>query len=181
MTDTTTKVKADFLAELLPAVRKLRPVHLETAGVHPAGLRKIGARDQCTEENVKTSLSDIESAIDTGVLPANVGIAVGNRRGPARLYLRAVRLKGWAGPNGGSLDEALRVHPEGAEAHNGRGEILWDDGRIDEALIGGVVLNVADRRIDSSVAKELNKLNKKLLDRASQEIHGGRTYFEDVT
>jgi predicted Zn-dependent protease with MMP-like domain/predicted Zn-dependent protease len=33
------------------------------------------------------------------------------------------------------LDEALRVHPDGAEAHNGRGEILWDDGRIDEALI----------------------------------------------
>jgi len=33
------------------------------------------------------------------------------------------------------LDEALRVHPEGAEAHNGRGEILWDDGRVDEALI----------------------------------------------
>ena len=33
------------------------------------------------------------------------------------------------------LDEALRVHPDGAEAHNGRGEILWDDGRVDEALI----------------------------------------------
>ena len=33
------------------------------------------------------------------------------------------------------LDEALRVHPDGAEAHNGRGEILWDDGRIDEALV----------------------------------------------
>ena len=33
------------------------------------------------------------------------------------------------------LEEALRVHPDGAEAHNGRGEILWDDGRIDEALI----------------------------------------------
>ena len=32
------------------------------------------------------------------------------------------------------LDEALRAHPEGAEAHNGRGEILWDEGRIDEAL-----------------------------------------------
>ena len=26
------------------------------------------------------------------------------------------------------LDEALRAHPDGAEAHNGRGEILWDDG-----------------------------------------------------
>lgn len=32
------------------------------------------------------------------------------------------------------LDEALKAHPEGAEAHNGRGEILWDDGRIEEAL-----------------------------------------------
>jgi predicted Zn-dependent protease with MMP-like domain len=32
------------------------------------------------------------------------------------------------------LDEALKVHPGGAEAHNGRGEIQWDEGRIDEAL-----------------------------------------------
>jgi tetratricopeptide (TPR) repeat protein len=31
------------------------------------------------------------------------------------------------------LDEALRAQPNGAEAHNGRGEILWDEGRIDEA------------------------------------------------
>jgi F-type H+-transporting ATPase subunit delta len=53
--------------------------------------------------------------------------------------------------------------------------------RIDEALVGGVVLKVADRRIDSSVAKELHKLNQKLLDRASQEIHSRRIYIEDVT
>ena len=32
------------------------------------------------------------------------------------------------------LDEALRANPEGAEAHNGRGEILWDHGRSDDAL-----------------------------------------------
>ncbi len=32
------------------------------------------------------------------------------------------------------LDEALKAHPAGAEAHNGRGEILWDEGRIDESL-----------------------------------------------
>ena len=32
------------------------------------------------------------------------------------------------------LDEALRAHPQGAEAHNGRGEILWDAGSVDEAL-----------------------------------------------
>ncbi|HXV36170.1 MAG TPA: metallopeptidase family protein [Myxococcota bacterium] len=32
------------------------------------------------------------------------------------------------------LDEALVAHPDGAEAHNGRGEILWDDGKVDQAL-----------------------------------------------
>lgn len=32
------------------------------------------------------------------------------------------------------FDEALKADPEGAEAHNGRGEILWDASRIDEAL-----------------------------------------------
>ncbi len=32
------------------------------------------------------------------------------------------------------LDEALKANPDGAEAHNGRGEILWDEGRVDEAL-----------------------------------------------
>ncbi len=32
------------------------------------------------------------------------------------------------------LDEALKAHPEGAEAHNGRGEIMWDEGGVEEAL-----------------------------------------------
>ncbi len=32
------------------------------------------------------------------------------------------------------LDEALIAQPDGAEAHNGRGEILWDDGKIEESL-----------------------------------------------
>ncbi len=32
------------------------------------------------------------------------------------------------------LDEALRANPSGAEAHNSRGEILWDNNRAEEAL-----------------------------------------------
>ncbi len=32
------------------------------------------------------------------------------------------------------LDEALKVRPGGAEAHNGRGEVLWDDNRAEDAL-----------------------------------------------
>ncbi len=34
----------------------------------------------------------------------------------------------------GWLEEALRAHPGGAEAHNGRGEIFWDNGHCQEAL-----------------------------------------------
>ncbi len=32
------------------------------------------------------------------------------------------------------LERALQARPDGAEAHNGRGEILWDEGRLDDAL-----------------------------------------------
>jgi predicted Zn-dependent protease with MMP-like domain len=32
------------------------------------------------------------------------------------------------------LDEALKAHPHGAEAHNSRGEILWDAGKIEDSL-----------------------------------------------
>lgn len=53
------------------------------------------------------------------------------------------------------LDEALRVHPEGAEAHNGRGEILWDDGRLDEALIEFDRATVADGKF---TAAHLNRI-----------------------
>jgi len=42
------------------------------------------------------------------------------------------------------LDEALKAHPNGAEAHNGRGEILWDEGRIDEALYEVELAAMAD-------------------------------------
>jgi len=32
------------------------------------------------------------------------------------------------------LEEALKARPGGAEAHNGRGELLWDEGRVEESI-----------------------------------------------
>jgi len=52
------------------------------------------------------------------------------------------------------LDEALKAHPNGAEAHNGRGEILWDEGRIDEALYEVELAAVADPKF---VTAQLNR------------------------
>ncbi|MDH3685231.1 MAG: metallopeptidase family protein [Myxococcales bacterium] len=42
------------------------------------------------------------------------------------------------------LDEALKAHPNGAEAHNGRGELLWDAGRVEEALYEIELASLAD-------------------------------------
>ena len=53
------------------------------------------------------------------------------------------------------LDEALRLHPNGAEAHNGRGEILWDEGRVDEALHELQAASTADPKF---TAAHLNRI-----------------------
>ena len=53
------------------------------------------------------------------------------------------------------LDEALKAHPEGAEAHNGRGEILWDEGKVDEALAEFESATKADPKF---VAAHLNRV-----------------------
>jgi F-type H+-transporting ATPase subunit delta len=52
---------------------------------------------------------------------------------------------------------------------------------VDPDLIGGLVLQVADRRIDTSVFKEIKGLRQQLLDRASLEIHSGKTYLEEAS
>ena len=49
---------------------------------------------------------------------------------------------------------------------------------IDESLIGGLVMRIGDEKLDASIATRLRKLAGVLLDRASREIHGGRTYLE---
>jgi predicted Zn-dependent protease with MMP-like domain/Flp pilus assembly protein TadD len=53
------------------------------------------------------------------------------------------------------LDEALRAQPNGAEAHNGRGEILWDEGRIDEA---GYQFEMATQADPKFVTAHLNRV-----------------------
>lgn len=49
---------------------------------------------------------------------------------------------------------------------------------IDEDLIGGMVVHVGDRRIDTSVAKELRHLRMNLRERATREIHGSMARLE---
>ena len=52
------------------------------------------------------------------------------------------------------LEEALKAVPNGAEAHNGRGEILWDDGKVDEAVYEFELATMADPKF---VTAHLNR------------------------
>ena len=60
------------------------------------------------------------------------------------------------------LDEALKAHPNGAEAHNGRGEILWDAGRIDEALYELELATMADPKFMTAHLNRIELLIEEL-------------------
>jgi predicted Zn-dependent protease with MMP-like domain len=77
------------------------------------------------------------------------------------------------------LDEALRVHPDGAEAHNGRGEILWDDGRVDEALIEFDRATLADGKFTAAHLNRIELLIEEIgefatASRLADELLSGR-------
>jgi F-type H+-transporting ATPase subunit delta len=48
--------------------------------------------------------------------------------------------------------------------------------RVDDSLIGGIVLQLGDRKFDGSVRRKLTKVAEALLARSSKELHVGKTY-----
>lgn len=49
---------------------------------------------------------------------------------------------------------------------------------VDESVIGGLVVQIGDRKFDGSVATRLRRMGHSLKERASTEIHSGKKYFE---
>ena len=47
---------------------------------------------------------------------------------------------------------------------------------VDPSLLGGLVVRVGDDKLDASVARKLEELSIRMLDRASREIYSGREY-----
>ncbi len=78
-----------------------------------------------------------------------------------------------AAPLTRQLREKLR---EMAKAQAGKEVDLVES--VDESLIGGLVVQIGDRKLDASVATRVKRLSAALLDRASREIHGGTSFVD---
>lgn len=72
-----------------------------------------------------------------------------------------------------ALDDDLRASIVAlAQRLSGRRPALSET--VDASLLGGMVLRVGDRKIDTSVAKDLKTIRAQLVERASREILSGR-------
>jgi F-type H+-transporting ATPase subunit delta len=76
------------------------------------------------------------------------------------------------------LTEALRAELVAAITRfSGKRPILSES--LDPSLIGGMIVEVDGRKIDTSLASRLKGLSAALTRRASQEIYSGRTYVTE--
>lgn len=79
-----------------------------------------------------------------------------------------------------ALTEALRQQlVEATSTFTGREASLVET--VDDSLIGGMILQVGDQKIDSSVARELRRLESQVLDRASLESRNDEAYFVETS
>ncbi len=50
--------------------------------------------------------------------------------------------------------------------------------KVDANMLGGLVIQVGDKKMDCSASHRLRQLRERFRDRASREIHAGKDYFE---
>ena len=50
---------------------------------------------------------------------------------------------------------------------------------VDRSLIGGVVLRIGDRKIDTSVASSLGRLGEQMVGRVALELHTGKSFISE--
>jgi F-type H+-transporting ATPase subunit delta len=74
-------------------------------------------------------------------------------------------------------DEVRRRIAVSASRYSGRTARLVE--KVDPSLLGGLVLKIGDRKIDGSLARQLHDAREGLFERASQELHGDKSYFDN--
>jgi F-type H+-transporting ATPase subunit delta len=107
---------------------------------------------------------------------------LGQIRAIAEAYRAAHRdLRGWVDAKVRTavpLSAALRSRlADSIAAFSGKKPSLIE--KIDPSLIGGMVVEVAGKKIDASVASRLRDLSAALQARATREMHSGRAYVAE--
>ena len=106
-----------------------------------------------------------------GLVPALAGTyrdELEKLRGEIRVHVRSAV----------ALDDAQRQQlSEAVSQYTSKQATLVES--VDESLIGGVVLRIGDQRIDTSVAKQLSKLEQQMLGRVTQELHAGKSFISE--
>ncbi len=51
---------------------------------------------------------------------------------------------------------------------------------VEPSLLGGLVVQIGDRRLDASLSRQLTTLRDRLMARASEEIHQRKSYFAEA-
>ena len=74
-------------------------------------------------------------------------------------------------PLGEKMRETLK---EVASRHAGKEADLIET--VDESILGGMIVRIGDEKFDSSVATRLKSLGAALTERASEEVHGDKSY-----
>jgi F-type H+-transporting ATPase subunit delta len=77
----------------------------------------------------------------------------------------------------GLSDDMRRRIAVSASRYAGRTARLVE--KVDPRLLGGLVLKIGDRKIDGSLARQIHAAREGLFERASQELHGEKSYFDN--
>lgn len=72
-----------------------------------------------------------------------------------------------------SEDQKAAIQQE-MSARIGREAILIEE--VKPELIGGVIIRYGDTQVDASIASRIQRTHRRLRERATEEIHGGRGY-----
>jgi F-type H+-transporting ATPase subunit delta len=73
------------------------------------------------------------------------------------------------------LDDALRAEIRLAAAERTNRQPLLVE-HVDPALLGGMVVEIGDEKIDGSIRRQLERIQESLLARASRELLSGKSY-----
>lgn len=66
------------------------------------------------------------------------------------------------------------------ELHRISGKEIELEEHVVEEMLGGLVVEIGDRRLDASLSTRLKRMRRRLRDRAGEEIHSGKEYFAET-